>query len=143
MQKKLIIPLFILLMAIMLIGNRCSSQTKYTDNEIKEYNDSLAQIVPENQDKDGTGTSSPPSQNLSPPEIRPKYPAGLKDNGTVTADRVYLEFYSEYEIVSVTANGRKAPNLTDATITTSGTYEVVVRDNQGQESTFTFTLNKE
>lgn len=143
MRKILIVPLIILLMAVLFIGTRFANQPLYSEQEIQEYNESLVRTNSEHPQTDPEDEKDPPAPETAPPEIRAVYPSGLKDRGTVTANRVYLEFSSDREIVSVTANGRTVPNLTDATITTEGTYEVVVTDNLDQESTFTFTLIKE
>lgn len=143
MRKKLIVPLIVLLIAVLFVGTRFANQPKYSDAEIQEYNESLSRIDIEELEMDLEEEDQTPDETSTSPVIRPKYPQGLKDKETVTADRVYLEFFSENEIVSVTANGRAVPNTTDATITTSGTYEIVATDDQGQKSTFTFTLIKE
>lgn len=136
MRKLLFLPLFILFVAVFAFGRSYANKPLYTEEEIREYNQTL--LLQQEVEQEETTQE----EVSDAPVIRAAYPQGLEDGETVTADRVYLEFFSDNEIVSVTANGMNVPTLTDTTVTTAGTYEIIVTDDQNNTSTFTFTLNK-
>lgn len=140
MRKILFIPLLLILIAVLFFGRTYANKPMYTDEEIMSYNDDLVQEAEEKTQEELDAAEK--LKESQPPVIQAVYPQSLEDGGQVEADRVYLQFLSGNEIISVTANGMDVSSHEEVTITTSGTYEIVVTDEFANEVSFTFTLIK-
>lgn len=97
----------------------------------------------DDDDDDSDNNGDNPQTGVFGPHIVVDDPVELVSGGTVEYSRVYLKFFSNFDLVKATLNGKSVSlEYNDVMITTPGTYEVVIEDENGNTDSFVFTLIK-
>jgi uncharacterized protein YfaS (alpha-2-macroglobulin family) len=143
MRKFLFIPLAIIFIVVLIAGKMLSGAHMYSQDELNRFNETALEKAESSKsfvDLEEADSKEPMAEE-GMPVISVAYPSSLEDGGSVESDRVFLKFSGESDIVKATLNGMSI-STSQATITTRGTYRVVIEDEEGNEAEFGFTLVK-